>query len=421
MHLLLHLQAAASLPPSSSDQAWLDTGDNAWQMTAATFVALMSVPGLAVLFGGLVQKKWVVNTMLMTFAGFASVLIVWVLWAYQMGFGTPAFHSANWTASSCGICNFFHNFIGKPGTSISSSALESRASIPLVDGGHAPVQVAAGERGLLPVRVRRHHTPAVPGQRPVPHQVQGVDHFRAPLDLVGLQRQRLLALGWRLLGATGSRRLFRWLCDPSGRRGQWLRGRRHGRAPFEEGPGKGLAAQPAPRRHRGRHRVARAGTGSTEATRTSPAPMLPRPLSTPTWLRRPLCSRGSCGTCTSAQPRNRPSSGRSTAWWSAWWPSPLRRVRERRRGSAHRGHRLHHRVDGMDLPVAGQLHEKGRRRHGDRLHPRDRRLLRRYSARGLCRPVGRGVHVREGVQGPVAIRAPCTATPNRCSSSSWPR
>ena len=51
----------------------------------------------------------------------------------------------------------------------------------------------------------------------------------------------------------------------------------------------------------------------------------------------------------------------------------------------------------------GQLHEEGGRRHGDRLHPRDRRLLRRYFAGGLCRPVRRGVHVREGVQGPVAI------------------
>jgi ammonium transporter, Amt family len=141
LHLLVHLQAAAPVPISSSDQAWLDTGDNAWQLTAATFVALMSVPGLAVLFGGLVQKKWVVNTILMTFAGFAAVLIVWVLWAYQMGFGTPAFHSANWTASSCGICNFFHNFIGKPGTSISAAGLQSQASIPLVDAGMPPFRL----------------------------------------------------------------------------------------------------------------------------------------------------------------------------------------------------------------------------------------------------------------------------------------
>ena len=73
IHLLVHLQAAAA-PASYSDQPWLNTGDNAWQLTAATFVALMSVPGLAVLFGGLVQKKWVVNTMFMTFAGFAAVL-----------------------------------------------------------------------------------------------------------------------------------------------------------------------------------------------------------------------------------------------------------------------------------------------------------------------------------------------------------
>ena len=49
----------------------------------------MSVPGLAVLYGGLVPKKWVVNTMFMAFSGFATVLVVWVLWAYKMGFGSP--------------------------------------------------------------------------------------------------------------------------------------------------------------------------------------------------------------------------------------------------------------------------------------------------------------------------------------------
>ena len=133
-HLLLHLQAAA-VPPSFSDQPWLNTGDNAWQLTAATFVALMSCPGLAVLFGGLVQKKWVVNTMLMTFAGFAAVLIVWVLWAYNMGFGSPWIHGsgANWSGGL--ITKFFDNFVGKPGTSLSSKALEGQGSIPQVDGG----------------------------------------------------------------------------------------------------------------------------------------------------------------------------------------------------------------------------------------------------------------------------------------------
>ncbi|HET9058797.1 MAG TPA: ammonium transporter [Acidimicrobiales bacterium] len=128
----MHLVAAAT-PPNASDKSYLNTGDNAWQMTAATFVALMSVPGLAVLFAGLVQKKWVVNTMLMTFAGFAAVLMVWVLWAYKMGFGTPLFQGSHWKATSNPITNFFANFIGTPGTVLSGPTLEKQASIPLVN------------------------------------------------------------------------------------------------------------------------------------------------------------------------------------------------------------------------------------------------------------------------------------------------
>jgi len=142
--LLFHLQAAAPVSvcangaTSCSDQAWLNTGDNAWQLTAATFVALMSVPGLAVLFGGLVQKKWVVNTMLMTFAGFAAVLMVWILWAYNMGFGTALFHGANYKWGSNDISNFFANFVGRPATALSSKAMENQASIPQVDGSMPP-------------------------------------------------------------------------------------------------------------------------------------------------------------------------------------------------------------------------------------------------------------------------------------------
>jgi ammonia channel protein AmtB len=48
----------------------------------------MSVPGLVVLYGGVMQKRWSVNSMMLTFATFAVVLVVWVLWAFKMGFGT---------------------------------------------------------------------------------------------------------------------------------------------------------------------------------------------------------------------------------------------------------------------------------------------------------------------------------------------
>src|SRR5690349_23702850 len=68
---------------------WLSSGDNAWQMTAATLVGLMSIPALTVLYGGLVQRKWAINTVLMVFGTFAMVLIVWVLWGFKLGFGEP--------------------------------------------------------------------------------------------------------------------------------------------------------------------------------------------------------------------------------------------------------------------------------------------------------------------------------------------
>ena len=68
---------------------WLNPGDNAWQMTAATLVGLMSVPGLVVLYGGVMQKRWSVNSMMLAFIAFALVLVIWVLYGYNMGFGHP--------------------------------------------------------------------------------------------------------------------------------------------------------------------------------------------------------------------------------------------------------------------------------------------------------------------------------------------
>src|SRR5436190_23360355 len=66
---------------------WLNSGDNAWQLTAASLVGLQSVPGLVVLYAGIVKKKWAVYSAFMAFYAFAAVLICWVLWAYKAGFG----------------------------------------------------------------------------------------------------------------------------------------------------------------------------------------------------------------------------------------------------------------------------------------------------------------------------------------------
>jgi Amt family ammonium transporter len=126
VHLLMQ---AVPVPYPS----WLNTGDNTWQIAAATFVALQSIPGLAVLYAAVVPKKWAVNVLAMMFAGFALVLIAWVLWSYKMGFGATSLgggvHNgcqtwvgggtqcpANLTPTTGGFFkHFFENFVGKPG------------------------------------------------------------------------------------------------------------------------------------------------------------------------------------------------------------------------------------------------------------------------------------------------------------------
>jgi len=111
--------------------SWLSPGDNAWQLTAATLVGLMSVPGLVVLYGGVMQKRWSVNSMMMSFSAFALVLIAWVLYEFKMGFGSPIHLGGS-------PHGFFNNFLGHPGAVLNHAAEEGRADIPLVDNLPGP-------------------------------------------------------------------------------------------------------------------------------------------------------------------------------------------------------------------------------------------------------------------------------------------
>jgi ammonium transporter, Amt family len=97
---------------------WLNEGDNAWQMAAATFVGLQSIPGLTVLYGGIVKKKWAINSAFMSMYAFASVLVVWVLFDYNMAFGPQWFP-----------------FLGKPGLALSAAFTLGQATVPAAAAG----------------------------------------------------------------------------------------------------------------------------------------------------------------------------------------------------------------------------------------------------------------------------------------------
>jgi ammonium transporter, Amt family len=102
---------------------WLDTGNNAWQMAAATFVGLQSIPGLTVLYGGIVKKKWAINSAFMSMYAFASVLVVWVLFDYNMAFG-PAWLSL-----------FGQTFLGTPALATSAAFTLGQATVPEAASG----------------------------------------------------------------------------------------------------------------------------------------------------------------------------------------------------------------------------------------------------------------------------------------------
>jgi Amt family ammonium transporter len=62
-------------------------GDNGWMLVSAALVLMMSAPGLALFYGGLVRKKNVLGTMMQTFAMMGVVTVLWALVTYSLAFG----------------------------------------------------------------------------------------------------------------------------------------------------------------------------------------------------------------------------------------------------------------------------------------------------------------------------------------------
>ncbi len=75
------LALAADAPPK------IDTGDTAWMLVATALVLLMTAPGLALFYGGLVRGKNVLSVLMQSFILMAVVSVQWVLYGYSLAFG----------------------------------------------------------------------------------------------------------------------------------------------------------------------------------------------------------------------------------------------------------------------------------------------------------------------------------------------
>ena len=80
------LQQAVQQAQAASASAQ-SAGDNAWMLVSAALVLLMTGPGLALFYGGLVRKKNILGTMMQSFAMMGLVTIIWAICGYSLAFG----------------------------------------------------------------------------------------------------------------------------------------------------------------------------------------------------------------------------------------------------------------------------------------------------------------------------------------------
>src|SRR5262245_29890091 len=80
----------APAPDPRVAPATLDRANTAWMLTSSALVLMMTAPGLALFYCGLVRKKNVLGVMMQCFFLACILSIVWALWGYSLAFGDDA-------------------------------------------------------------------------------------------------------------------------------------------------------------------------------------------------------------------------------------------------------------------------------------------------------------------------------------------
>lgn len=94
---------AFAVPAFAQGALHIDSGDTAWMLTASMLVLMMTLPGAALFYGGMVRSKNLLSVMMQCFAIAALITVLWVVYGYSLAFGTVGMQAGatNW-----------HSFIG---------------------------------------------------------------------------------------------------------------------------------------------------------------------------------------------------------------------------------------------------------------------------------------------------------------------
>ena len=80
------MATAFCISPAIAQTGKIDGGDTAWMIVATSIVLMMTIPGLALFYAGMVRKKNVLATMAQSLAATALVSILWVAFGYSLVF-----------------------------------------------------------------------------------------------------------------------------------------------------------------------------------------------------------------------------------------------------------------------------------------------------------------------------------------------
>ncbi|MGZ3314918.1 MAG: ammonium transporter, partial [Caulobacteraceae bacterium] len=78
--------AAAPAAPAAAPAPKIDTGDTAWMLTSSVLVLMMTIPGLALFYGGMVRKKNILATLAQSFGATALITVLWMVVGYSLAF-----------------------------------------------------------------------------------------------------------------------------------------------------------------------------------------------------------------------------------------------------------------------------------------------------------------------------------------------
>lgn len=89
--LLLALPALAqdAAAPAAEAVATIDSGDTAWMIVSTLLVILMTIPGVALFYGGLVRSKNILSVITQVFGAFCMIALLWVAYGYSLAFSGP--------------------------------------------------------------------------------------------------------------------------------------------------------------------------------------------------------------------------------------------------------------------------------------------------------------------------------------------